>query len=890
MSNVSLMRARCYTILQGLERSIVDSIESNLDINDWTFLTKAEIDRALGRFKEDMQDSGWRLADVEPIDLLSYLDLGDLIGLLNRHKSTLKNATRSDLKALTATVNECHIHAIRNRVMHPVRPLESEDFDSLISAARRLSDDAPGLQWNALLQSIELLSDPLNVADITIPPYWSNESRISHNLPVAEFDETGFIGRREERRRLAKLLQSHHNVITVVGAGGIGKTALALRVCHDILDDTTASFDSIIWISLKTHRLTVDGVQEIVDAVDTTDHLIDRISSSITNGDRGDHPSAWNLVLEHMKINRILLVIDNLETLGADIRELAIDVPPGSKLLLTSRVGLGELELRYSIPEFSPMDASRLMRSLGAAHGYQTIKQLDNDLVNDFCKRLHRNPLLIKWFVQAVGRGAHPQDILSRHDFDEAIMFCLANVYERLSRSSKNIIATLLAARRNLSQAQIREITQIERIPFEEALLELRQSNIVEVSGESRGTGIYRLGSLVLDYLSRNHPPDNRTVENTRELLRKWQIEQDESAVRRNVYRYSKTYVHIETVDHRISAPYLREALVAVASHELSRAETCLDRAHELTPDWFEVHRVKARLLELKQHPIYDVENSYEDSIKYGDNDISRRHYAIYLMSIHEYERALEQIEAALSHSDGLELVLKSLKGVVLTRLGRLDDALSEFKYVWECRETNPSNYDRIIQGTQHADTLRRYVEQLIRQGKNPEAKSALGQGIVVTEKTAEECGWDSKLADVGVRLLSIGILNASALSLGQDIFAKIGSRWDSNSTFAHACVGRKAQFEFSKLDALARAMPKAAKYEGSMRVSKSVGRVRMKRDNFGFIESERHGSVHMSMTSLVRPSEWSSLRPGQKVSFEVVIYTKGPHAVKLEIAQDSAI
>ena len=175
-----------------------------------------------------------------------------------------------------------------------------------------------------------------------------------------------------------------------------------------------------------------------------------------------------------------MLVIDNLETLGPQIRELAISIPSGSKLLLTSRVGLGEIELRYNIPELSEKDAISLMRNLGVAYNYTTIKNNRVSVLQEYCSRLYHNPLLIKWFVQAVGKGTRPEDIFSNDNFEQALRFCWENVFSRLSNLSIKIISILQAARRNLSQTQLQDLVAERYIPFLQAMQELHQSNIIE--------------------------------------------------------------------------------------------------------------------------------------------------------------------------------------------------------------------------------------------------------------------------------------------------------------------------------------------------------------------------------------------------------------------------
>ena len=85
MRSSSIARAKCYLLLQGLERSLAENLLRNFEIDSRTFLTVDERSKALQRMHEDLGETSWGLDDIEPEDLLSYLDLGDLVNLLNRH-------------------------------------------------------------------------------------------------------------------------------------------------------------------------------------------------------------------------------------------------------------------------------------------------------------------------------------------------------------------------------------------------------------------------------------------------------------------------------------------------------------------------------------------------------------------------------------------------------------------------------------------------------------------------------------------------------------------------------------------------------------------------------------------------------------------------------------
>ena len=590
-----------------------------------------------------------------------------------------------------------------------------------------------------------------------------------------------------------------------------------------------------------------------------------------------------------MRANRVLLVIDNLETLGSEIRDLAVSIPRDSKLLLTSRIGLGEIELRYEMPTLSPRDAGVLLRNLGVAYGYAGFSKLDEGSLKQYCERLHYNPLLIKWFVQAVGKGTRPEDVLSNEDLGQALRFCWENVYDRLSRPSVEIISTMLAARRSLSQPQLQELLKFDHISFVLALQELHQSNIVERIVDRDGNAVYQVGSLVLDYLSRYHPPDDTVVNRTRQMLRNWQIEQDRSAVQQNTYRYGRNAIQIESNDERIAAPHLRNALNMMRSQDPANAHKSLERAQELTPQWWEVHRVKAHILEIERRPVYEIEQAFEESIICQDTDVNRFHYAVYLMRVEEYERALEQIGRAVTHPAADFLALRSIKGQVLLRSGRIPEALPELEYVWDYEDVGVPMTIKRVRGTQFADALRRRVEQLYSLGNVSAAEEVAVKGVIVTDRTAAVCGWDWKLVEVGVELLSevIGRPDTSGSSASK--LTEKALTWDSDVRFRDAFgIRRRTQILFERNELLLSAMP------NSSRVVLNPERVRLFRgvvkqiiNAYGFIVTDSLGDVHMDRSSLVRSSAWQELQIGQRVVFTIRQEDKGPHALELEIDSD---
>jgi len=899
MAISGLVRTKCYVVLEGLEHSLSENLTRNFEITDPGFFTDDEQQRALRRIQEDIGESTLHIDDVDREEILQYLDLGDLVGLMGRHASSAKSLSPEDVKRAIATVNESGALSIRKRVMHPVRPLELDDFENLLQLAREIQKVAPSLNWSPLAINLRRISKEEFLTE-DIPAYWAEEPPIIHNLPPAEFDETGFIGRRKERKDLKKLLDSEHRVITVVGEGGIGKTALSLRVCNDLLEENSKLFDRIAWVSLKTKYLTPEGIRDIQNTVDSVGYLAQTIAQIFSTEEDNQVQQGWDRVIEQMRQTKTLLVIDNLETIGEGIRDLALEIPPGSKLLLTSRVGLGEIEIRYELSSFAPADAMALFRSLANIHNFKSLMGISNKVVHSYIGSLHFNPLLIKWFVLGVGKGADPNTVLKGKGLEEALMFCYENVYAQLGKLEKNILAIMMAARRYLTNAQLMELTDTESVALVRASQDLVRSSMVQRVIKEDGSIALQLGGLVYEYLTRTHPPDNSTVLKVRATIKEWQVGQDRIAVQSVVYRYGSQALHVTSEDEHIAARYLVRALSAIQAGNLTAAESAISKAEQITPTWWEVYRVKARLLEFQNRPIFEVENAYEQSIRCNDNDINQYHYAAYLNKNGEYERALEHIEAASRCKDAQPLDLKSLLGLVLTRMGQSDEAAKIMMYVWENRSKKlPARIGR-IQGTQLAECYRRNIEQLKMKGMAEDIIGNFSMAANVICECINSYGCDGKLVEIAVHLISTVESVLKHNDEQNERALEIAKRWDNNSAF-RACIEHRSDTlqHFVRTPDLADYFPRIAttlsttqRTEPGQSITKghysgTIHTLVQRQPNpFGFVSCEELGPVYFNEHSLVNANAWHLLNKGISVNFDIIATEKpySPRAIRLQL------
>src|SRR5262244_1735795 len=139
-----------------------------------------------------------------------------------------------------------------------------------------------------------------------------------HNLPA---ELNSFVGRRHEMAEVKRALQATR-LLTLTGAGGAGKTRLALRVASDLV------------------RAFPDGVWA-VELANLQDPALVAYAVFMALGLR-DRSASWPVAVltEYLSEKRLLLVMDNCEhllTATAVLVETLLRGCPGLRVLATSR-------------------------------------------------------------------------------------------------------------------------------------------------------------------------------------------------------------------------------------------------------------------------------------------------------------------------------------------------------------------------------------------------------------------------------------------------------------------------------------------------------------------------------------------------------------------------
>ena len=266
MAKVTEVRLTLAAMIYAVEIDLKQLINEYITLNSTgvSFLKDKELEhRLVQRFQKENQGVAIESNIIAAVD---YLDFQDCYTVILRNKELVPEGVYSEIKRLAPSLD--NIVAIRNRVMH-TRPLMSDDFPEVLAFVVGLRESST-IKWSTVMETLKKIEeDPSYVLTLSIPSFlYSKSHDTSHNLPLPDFDDTGFIGRKKDIEDVKKLILGANRVVSIIGDGGIGKTALALKVAYDILDlKENNPFDLIIWISAKTTTLTIKGIEDIESAL-----------------------------------------------------------------------------------------------------------------------------------------------------------------------------------------------------------------------------------------------------------------------------------------------------------------------------------------------------------------------------------------------------------------------------------------------------------------------------------------------------------------------------------------------------------------------------------------------------------------------------------------------
>ncbi len=160
-------------------------------------------------------------------------------------------------------------------------------------------------------------------------------SKPKHNLP---YQLTSFVGREQEIAQLEELVPANR-LVTLTGAGGAGKTRLAIEVARRLVD----AFPDGVWLvelaALSDPHLVPQAVAQVLEVKEQPARpLVETLN-------------------DHLTSKKLLLLLDNVEHLLEGCAHLVNEIvrrSPDITVLVTSRERLGMTgELTYRVPSLT---------------------------------------------------------------------------------------------------------------------------------------------------------------------------------------------------------------------------------------------------------------------------------------------------------------------------------------------------------------------------------------------------------------------------------------------------------------------------------------------------------------------------------------------------------
>ena len=179
-------------------------------------------------------------------------------------------------------------------------------------ASRKVLAEELGLDPSAELNRLEL-----EIRATTL--VWTSSRWRSDAVGTCRHRPPSSVGRRREVSAVIDLLASTARLVTITGAGGIGKTRVALRAAHEL---APRFVDGVVFVGLAALRQPDVVPGEIATALGVVDHR-----------------DPLTAVADHLANRSTLLVLDNFEQVEEAAPMLAslLAAGPGISLLVTSR-------------------------------------------------------------------------------------------------------------------------------------------------------------------------------------------------------------------------------------------------------------------------------------------------------------------------------------------------------------------------------------------------------------------------------------------------------------------------------------------------------------------------------------------------------------------------
>jgi tetratricopeptide (TPR) repeat protein len=353
-SDVASERINLETVVEML-KPMADYLGLNLQVLDWRDVVP-DAGRPQQIIFDQLKPTSWDIF----IGILWHR-FGTPPGTKDQNGKSYLSGTEEEFKTAYAIWRQYHkprivIYRCTRGLPYDVDPDQLKNVSEFFKVIEDTNNNYPALYQtfdtteafeNLLLDNLQkLLIEYGEQSKIPITPDIAQV--LAPNIPNSLPRRAAFFGRTREMDIVMRALSPIDRTwgILIDGIGGIGKTSLAVEAAYRSQDMDT--FDAFIFVSAKQNILVPDGIREQTSAAHTLDEFFIETARILGQTGISKLPSneKRHALLEALRMRRVLLIYDNLETLSKEEQETMADflreLPQGCKAIITSRRRGGE--------------------------------------------------------------------------------------------------------------------------------------------------------------------------------------------------------------------------------------------------------------------------------------------------------------------------------------------------------------------------------------------------------------------------------------------------------------------------------------------------------------------------------------------------------------------
>lgn len=299
-----------------------------------------------------------------------------------------------------------------------------------------------------------------------------------------------------EKELLKILLQGRHEIASLSGPGGAGKTSLALQVCHALARSGSDRFAQIIWFSSRDIDLLPSGPKTVkpqgLSLRDFSKSYVEMTGPKDAS-QKGFKPDEYFAAeLGEPAVGPILFVFDNFETVGSQAELFSwIDahIRSPNKALITTRAREFSGDKSIIVQGMEDNESRKLISNTAERLGISNL--LDSSRVDELVRESGGHPYVLKILLgEIASRGSYvsPERVIAEEG--RLLVALFERTYSRLSPAAQ-LAFLLLSSWKSAIPAFAIDATLLfhvqERMQVSEAADELVRLSMVEEIASAGG-------------------------------------------------------------------------------------------------------------------------------------------------------------------------------------------------------------------------------------------------------------------------------------------------------------------------------------------------------------------------------------------------------------------